>query len=307
MGSGNSKVESSSSTATNGGINANISSYFDIAPYSVNSTSYNKYALIIGINYTGTGFQLNGCINDAHNVKKLLESWGFQITLMTDNETGPFYPSKNNIIQQITSSVSKLNANDILVIYYSGHGALVNDSNGDEISGKDSVIVPINTKSQGYITDDYIRSLLTVAKADSKILGVFDCCNSGSVCDLRYNYYDTSYRVNPGDKTSPVNVRVNTVVNTNYPETNAHILSLSGCKDDQLSYETVLENGRFGGALTYCLLKYVYEMTPAVTVEQVLLNVRGMLSSLGFHQVPSLMSGKTITPNDTVLADYLNI
>jgi len=305
MGSGNSKIQSSSSTS--GGINANISSYFDIAPYSVNSSPYKKYALIIGINYTGTDLQLNGCINDAHNVKKLLDSWGFDITLMTDNETGPFYPTKNNIIQQININVSKLSANDILIIYYSGHGALVNDTNGDEISGKDSIIVPINVQSQGYIIDDYIRSLLTAAVAGSKILGVFDCCNSGSVCDLRYNYYDTSYRVNPGDKSSPINVRVNTAINNNYPETDAHILSISGSKDDQLAYETVLENGRYGGALTYCLLKYVYEMTPAVTIEQILLNVRDMLKSLGFHQVPSLMSGKTITPNDTVLAEYINI
>lgn len=306
MGSGNSKIENSSVT-TSGGNSATISSYFNIAPYNVNSTPYKKYALIIGINYSGTGFELNGCINDALNVKKLLESWGFDITLMTDSTGGPFYPSKNNIINQVTSSISKLNSNDVLIIYYSGHGAQIADTNGDEISGKDSVIVPINVQAQGYISDDYIRSLLVPAPTDSKILGVFDSCNSGSVCDLRYNYYDTSYRINPGDKLSPLNVRINTSINGNYPETNANILSLSGCKDDQLSYETVLENGKVGGALTYCLLKYLYETTPNVTIEQILLNVRDMLKSYGFNQVPSLMSGKTITPNDTILAEYLNI
>ena len=306
MGSGNSKVQSSSATGS-GNTATLTSSDFNTAPYTVNETSYKKYALVIGINYSGTDFALNGCINDALNVQKLLLTWGFDITLMTDNTNGPVYPNKNNIISQITSSISKLNANDVLVIYYSGHGAQIADTNGDEISGKDSVIVPINVQSQGYISDDYIRSLLVAAPSDSKIFGVFDSCNSGSVCDLRYNYYDTSYRVNPGDKLSPLNVRINTAINNNYPETNAQIMSLSGCKDDQLSYETVLDNGKVGGALTYCLLKYIYETTPAVTFEQVLLNVRDMLKSYGFNQVPSLMSGKTITPNDTVLSEYLNI
>lgn len=307
MGSGNSKIESGATSS--GGNSATLSSSFNIAPYNANETTYKKYALVIGINYTNTttALKLNGCINDALNVQKLLNGWGFEVTLMTDNETGGLYPIKNNIIQQITNSIAKLNANDVLVIYYSGHGALVNDTNGDEISGKDSVIIPINVSSQGYIVDDYIRSLLNAAVTDSKVFAIFDCCNSGSVCDLRYNYYDTSYRTNPGDKSSPINVRVNTAINSNYPETNAQVLSLSGCKDDQLSYETVFSNGQYGGALTYCLLKFIYESTPSVTLEQLLLNVRSMLSSYRFNQTPSLMSGKTITPNTVVLADFLNI
>ncbi len=305
MGSGSSKP--SSGAVLSSGHSATLSSYFDIAPYNVNTTTYKKYALIIGINYTGTNFGLNGCINDALNVNKLLSSYGFEITLMHDNQPASLYPSKNNIITQITNNVAKLTENDILVIYYSGHGALITDTNGDEISGKDSVIVPINVNTQGYISDDYIRSLLVAAVSNSKIFGVFDCCNSGSVCDLRYNYYDTSYRVNPGDKSSPFIVRTKTATNTNYPETSANIISLSGSKDDQLAYETVLENGKVGGALTYCLLKYIYENTPSITIEQLLLNVRSLLNSNGFSQVPSLMSGKTITPNTITLSNYLNI
>jgi len=304
MGSGGSKPNGG--TAQSAGNSATLSAYFDIAPYNVNTTAYKKYALIIGINYSGA-LKLNGCINDALNVDKLLSSWGYDITLMTDNQTGSLYPSKNNIITQITNNINKLNANDILVIYYSGHGALVTDTNGDEISGKDSVIIPINVDAQGYISDDYIRSLLAPASPESKVLAFFDCCNSGSVCDLRYNYYDTSYRVNPGDKSSPFVVRTKSVANTNYPEKSANIISLSGSKDDQLAYETVLDNGKAGGALTYCLLKYIYENTPGITIEQLLLNVRSMLNSMRFNQVPSLMSGKTITPNAMTLSNFLNI
>jgi len=306
MGSGNSKINNSSAPLSSG-VSATLSSYFNVVPYSVNATTYKKYALIIGINYTGSSISLNGCINDAHNMDKLLKEWGFETTIMTDKQSGALNPTKNNIISQLTSHIAKLNANDILVIYYSGHGALVADTNGDEISGNDSVIVPINVQSQGFINDDYIRSILVTAAPNSKVLGIFDCCNSGSVCDLRYNYFDTSYRSNPGDKNSQLVHRTNMVTNNNYSETTANILSLSGCKDDQLSYETVLDNGKAGGALTYCILKHIYENTPNITIEQLLLQVRGMLKSYRFNQTPSLMSGKIIEPTSLNLASFLNI
>jgi hypothetical protein len=71
-----------------------------------------------------------------------------------------------------------LDNNDTLVIYYSGHGSLVNDTNNDELSGKDSVIVPIDYKSAGYIKDDTIRiELLKATKGN--VFCVFDSCNSG--------------------------------------------------------------------------------------------------------------------------------
>jgi hypothetical protein len=306
MGSGSSKVNNSSAPLSSGN-SASLTSYFNVVPYSVALTQYKKYALIIGVNYTGTSISLNGCINDALNMDKLLKDWGFETTVMTDKQSGSLNPTKTNIITQLTSHINKLSANDILVIYYSGHGALTPDVNGDEISGKDSVIVPINAQTQGFINDDWIRSLLNNAVSNSKILGIFDCCNSGSVCDLRYNYFDTSYRSNPGDKNSQLIQRTKTITNNNYIETDAHILSLSGCKDDQLSYETVLDNGKAGGALTYCLLKHIYENTPDITIEQLLLQVRGMLKSYRFNQVPSLMSGKLLEPLNVNLASFLNI
>ena len=37
----------------------------------INSTN-NKYAIIIGINYKDTDIELNGCINDADNIKNFL-------------------------------------------------------------------------------------------------------------------------------------------------------------------------------------------------------------------------------------------
>lgn len=303
MGSGNSKPPSnvpltSSSSAT-------LSSEFNEASYTASPTPYKKYALLIGCNYIGTSFQLNGCINDVLNVKKLVDKWGFEVTLMTDNS---IRPTKSNIISQLTSHIKKLVSGDVLFIYYSGHGATVTDTNGDELSGIDSVIVPLDVNSAGNIIDDTLRSILVQAVSGSKIFASFDSCNSGSVCDLKYNYFDTSYKLNPADKLSnDLITRTNISVNNNYTDTAASIITISGSKDDQFSYETVNSDGQYGGALTYCFLKYLYEQTPGISFAQFLQSIRSLLSSNGFNQRPSLMSGTQFDPNTTLISNYLNI
>jgi hypothetical protein len=222
MGSGSSKPSSSALGGSSSYIKPSgipIAETFNVAEYSPGGTNKKKTALLIGINYRNTVNQLNGCINDVTNVKTLLDSWGFQSTLMTDDTPGSLYPNKNNILAKLQSMVQALATDDVLVIYYSGHGTRIPDSNGDEITGLDSVICPVDVVTQGYISDDTLRNILNTGALDSKILAFFDSCNSGSVCDLRYNYFDTSYRSNPGDKASPLVIRRNLVENTNYSPT----------------------------------------------------------------------------------------
>ncbi len=309
MGSGqstpqqNSSNSSSSNTVSVGSI--------PVTPYTVNTTTSKKYALVIGINYTGTNFSLSGCINDANNIKNQLNEWGFETTLMTDNTGGNLYPTMANILSQITSHISRLSSGDILVIYYSGHGSRVTDNNGDEISGLDSCIVPINVSSVGYIVDDEIRTKLTAAVPGSNIFAAFDSCNSGSVCDLRYCYFDTSYRGSLEQSiTSLSNTdfisRTNYITNTKYNDTSANIISLSGSRDDELSFEFVNENGVSGGALTYCILWTLRTQTPNISIATFLLNVRSKLKTLGFGQNPSLMSGRTLNTDD-LLNGFLKV
>ena len=63
----------------------------------------NKKALLIGINYIGTPYELNGCINDVESIKtRLITTSGFandKITTLTDNT--PVKPTRNNIINEL--------------------------------------------------------------------------------------------------------------------------------------------------------------------------------------------------------------
>jgi hypothetical protein len=315
MGSGSSRLVNDNGTVFNKPSFNAIGTDIATTPYNLRNIfpGSKKYALFIGCNYIDTTFSLGGCINDVYSVSNFFENWNYdEIIMMTDYSIGNLYPTKVNIINKITEYVDKLTANDTLVIYYSGHGSFTRDTSGDEISGYDSVLVPLDVRSQGYILDDTLRSIFSNAVAGSNIFAVFDSCNSGSVCDLRYNYYDTSYRQSPFVKIIPdlnptLIPRYNTALNNKYEETAANIISLSGCKDNEFSYEMVTVNGNIGGGLTYSLIKCIKQQTPDITFEALLSNIKGSLLSLKLNQNPSLMSGKQFSPETLKLNDYIKV
>jgi hypothetical protein len=313
MGSGSSKPsENTSSNSDYKPTNSVIGVSVNKLPYTIQSTPYGKRALLVGCNYIGTSFELSGCINDVNTVEQRLNEWGYSITKMTDYTDGTLKPTWQNIVNKLTELIDATNENDCLIIYYSGHGSSIADTNGDEISGRDSTIVPLDVRRQGYIIDDKLREIFTRAKEGAKIFAVFDSCNSGSVCDLRCNLFDTSYKSEPFIKqkiyTEPKLIsRYDKFINNRYSETDASIVSLSGCKDDQYSYEIVSSNGNPGGALTYSFISCLNSQTPNISFETMLFNIKSTLSSLRLTQNPSLMCGKEAFNPSTNLSQFLNI
>ncbi len=90
-----------------------------------------KKALIIGINYFGKSCQLNGCINDAANVREFLVGErgfpddGDSLVVMTDapeNEGSLLFPSFENMVNAMKWLVADSEEGDSLWLSYSGHG-----------------------------------------------------------------------------------------------------------------------------------------------------------------------------------------
>jgi hypothetical protein len=309
MGSGSSKPSaelSSDFNKPNGGLatSGGIVSYVPVVPNG------RRLALIIGNNYTGTKYELRGCINDANKINTIFTGWGFTCTLMTDLKSGDLKTTKDNMLNKMDTLLSNLDTNDSLIIYYSGHGALLSDNNNDEVSGKDSVIVPLDYSSSGVITDDTIRTYLLKA-TKGNVFCVFDSCNSGSVCDLRYALLANVYRTilstkrfyDPKEWAKSIDF----VTNTKYNETNTQIISLSGCADNQLSYEIQDSSGNWGGALTFAFISTLNSQTPILTIADLVTRVRSLLSSWGRNQTPSLMSGMSFADENLKFSDYIGI
>ena len=133
----------------------------------MNHTSEMRVALLIGINYSSdASSQLNSCMNDIDNIKEvLIKQYGYEssniIILRYDNPSK--IPTRNSILAafQYIANASKSNSCAEIWIHYSGHGAIVRGNNGDEQSGRDSAIVPVDFKRSGLIIDDMILGFIS--------------------------------------------------------------------------------------------------------------------------------------------------
>jgi metacaspase-1 len=272
-----------------------------------------KYALLIGINYTGTFAALRGCINDVVEIRKLIKPWGFldsNITFMTDNTKGSMYPNAYNITYQLNKLCSTLKAGDQAIFYFSGHGTRIKDTSGDESNSLDSCIVPIDFRSVGVIIDDVIRYYLNKIPSDANLFCVFDSCNSGSICDLKYQNFDVSYRKDITLKLKGFDYtewarRQMVTVNEKQTDTLGNVISLSGCKDDQFS----MDLGR-NGALTTAFLQVIKKFSiggkPTLQLQHILQNVRGVIQTMRLSQAPQMMTGKPYDTN-VLFRDFLKI
>jgi len=240
--------------------------------------SNNKKALIIGINYLGTSSALNGCINDAKSIETYLKEQNYtNIKILTD-ETA-IKPTRENILNEIKTLLETSNENDTLFIYYSGHGSNTVDRNGDELDGYDELIVPLDFK---YIKDDELKTLInTYGKTKTNVIALFDSCNSGTALDLKYQILE---KVNYDDITE----------NTNTAESTCNVFLLSGCRDNQFSLETFINN-KTQGAMTWSFLETVRNNKP-LTWRNLVKKMRETLKPQSY-QIPQLSSGRLFNPD----------
>lgn len=247
-----------------------------------------KYGLLIGINYRNTNDELYGCINDVNNVKIFLESkLGYTNFLMLTDDT-PLKPTKKNILKAIESLVLKLKSGDEAWFHYSGHGVLIYDRNGDEESGQDSCLAPLDFQRTGFINDDTLRSILVqkVPKG-AKLYVVLDACHSGTGCDLRYKYdLQTSYEFEK------------------YPKISGQVYCISGCQDEQESADTFIESDQmYGGMMTSTMLSF-FRSNDLQTYKwkDLLKDVCSYIKVNEYAQVVTITSGNPLNMEDSVFS-----
>jgi hypothetical protein len=239
-----------------------------------------KNSLLIGINYNNTPNQLYGCINDALNLKTFLQSeldWKYFNLISDDTVTKP---TKQNILAEFTYLLETTIPGDILFFSYSGHGSCTIDRNNDELDGQDELIVSLDSK---YILDDEFNKIIQEKlKSGVKLFCLFDSCFSGTMLDLKFQYFDQNdlYNLN---------------VNPKVPQTNGTVVMISGCMDTQTSMDAafVVEPGitKFSGAMT---TSFLHEVAREKTLIDVFLGMRKYLRNNGFEQIPQLTSGQFI-------------
>jgi len=253
----------------------------------------NKKALCIGINYIGSQYELNGCINDVNNIKsKLMSNYGFiekDILVVTDDptSTNKIKPTKINILNEIKNLLVNAKSNDLLFLCFSGHGSQTTDLNGDEKDGLDEMIISADLQS---ISDDSLNSLIRTSipasSTNVSLFVLFDSCHSGTMLDLKYQYLDTLNNNN-------------VTLNEKNADTTCNVVMISGCLDKQTSTDAYINN-KSQGAMTWSFLESL-NTNPNMTWKELTQSMRSLLSKSQFQQIPQLSSGKILNLDSKIL------
>jgi hypothetical protein len=217
-----------------------------------------------GLNYQNTASvtNLEACIKDANNLQDLLSGQGYQSTLQVDSNKGL---SVNNFKNRIVDAIKQAPTN--LTVTFAGHGTSVRDLTGDEDDGFDEALIFHDDK----LLDDDFKEFLYNSLKESEIENlffIFDCCRSGSICDLKYRGIDS-------EKSSKEDKYCLSKLKTN-------ILCISACTDSQNALE--VSNGGF---LTQSLISNFKE----VSMLELFNSVR---KDLGNYQTVSVSSNKRV-------------
>jgi len=145
------------------------------------------YGLIIGINYqtnTNVG-DLAYCEDDANAIYNALLrediDWkAGELTLLIGSSNTA---NKSDIISALNTMMGQAQENDYILLYYSGHGSIIPDLNGDETDDFDEAILPEDTlpaDPSTYISDDELGTIFSQCRTSKGVL-IFDSCFSGGL------------------------------------------------------------------------------------------------------------------------------
>ena len=225
--------------------------------------------------YNGWSGQLSGCINDARDMQTIARAMGYSPSLMTDSQA-----TAANVVRAIGQAAQQLNAGDILLLTYSGHGGQVQDANGDEPDGQDETWVLWDRM----LIDDELYALWSRFRAGVRVFVLSDSCHSGTVTKVRaYEQMMSSdpvakqygrlrnssaprFRLAPPEVVQTVYEKNRDMYDTaqwtsggTRADVPASIILISGCQDNQLSADgdrnglftenllRVWDNGQFTG------------------------------------------------------------
>lgn len=256
-----------------------------------------KKAVLVGVNYSNDqSSRLNGCIQDTENVRDLLISnFGYEARNITMiNDYSDIKPTKDNIIKacfELVQGESNNDANNFF-FQYSGHGSNVSDRDGDEKDGKDEVIIPIDYKTSGVISDDLLFQLLVKPlKSNQKLTCLIDACHSGTMLDLKYNIKASPQRIRNISKKydfNEWNTRLSVEIGTK-DSPKGQVTLISGCQDHELSNDVKIA-GQYQGMMTYCFIDALKQGDCKVKLKYLIKDINCMLDLNGFKNQNSQLS-----------------
>jgi len=258
-----------------------------------------KRALLVGINYAGSGNALKGCLNDAIHMKALLESRGFtEIKSVLEKEA-----TTEGIKAGLEWLVADTTPGDVIVFHYSGHGSQLPSSVEDD--KWEEIICPIDLNwVDKVITDDTLRKVFDKVPNGVNTTLVLDCCHSGTMLDQNQTMGGTkeispalkkekgSRYLKPPAKIAKQVAKGELVDWETSRDVNSSALLIAGCHSSQTSADAFID-GVAQGAATASLLKAV-SADSTISYRSLVTNMQGYMVEKKFKQVPQLDGAESL-------------
>ncbi|MCY2991033.1 MAG: caspase family protein [Planctomycetota bacterium] len=265
-----------------------------------------KRALVIGINQYPLlpGRDLVGCVHDAQLMQSILVNrFGFpaeNVRMLTDGEA-----TQAGIRSAFQRLLDETGTDDVVVVFYAGHGSQMTDREGDEPDGLDETIVPHDSgrdpQPNRDITDDELYFVvLELSKKTPHITLIFDSCHSATITR---DVFGVGSRSIPADERgvedlppSPIADKTPLVLGSNLgpsgwlPLGSRYVL-LAGCRAEESSFEHRLhQDGQelVHGALTFFLARELSHAETGSTYRDVFERVSSQVTVAHSRQHPQI-------------------
>jgi len=263
-----------------------------------------RHALVIGIDQyqpaggksaiqPGSGrsgfANLDGCKNDAEAMKTLLISrFGFlpgSIREVYNQEA-----TRKRIMDEMRNIAEKAGKEDIVFIFYAGHGSQQPNSFSPENDKMDETIVPADAW-QSEISDirDKEQRVMynAILSKGAKLTVILDCCHSGSMSRGGEPVYSRpKFR-----KIDKSNLDAKDPGTAPLPETvgGDRFLLISAAQDYELAAEAVDDDGVPHGAFSLAMMKALGQSSATISAGNLFGAVRNILKSNGVAQEPQIV------------------
>jgi hypothetical protein len=264
-----------------------------------------KLALLIGINQYPQSPALSGCLTDVELQKELLtHRFGFatsDILTLTDEQA-----SREFIEAAILDHLGKqAKAEDVVIFHFSGYGSRVKLATDSET--RQNALIPVDQNTHNGIFVNYLleETLLLLLRSlpTDRVTAVLD----------------TSYYARSSSQPSGLRFRALSELPTakltlkelellkNLPAQNLAVNNLMVLKatsqPDQQAGE-MLFSGFSAGLFTYALTQYLWETTPAKTIQVLLSHVSSSMYKLGSTQQPELLTEQKNPQNALITHNF---
>lgn len=243
----------------------------------------NRALLIGATSYEKSLFNLSGIDKDLVTMTQFSKLLGYQDQQIRVLEGADV--TEQNVQREFDTFLSKdVGPTDSILIYYSGHGVQIRDTNEDEDDGRDEALTMYDLaleKTGGYsgiITDDQLQLMLNKLPSRNIML-VVDACHSGTVTrnlttqvELRTLAFGETYQVKAlpyRDKPTAVSRTIGQPINV---QTNG-VIALSAAQDDEQALATTM-GSTFTLSLFSALQQLRDEATPQSMIEFTKSNIR---------------------------------